>query len=386
MNTPNLAFWTVAQTGEVVPNTIGTHGTGKSRQGAAFAEAINHGYYDMVCSYREPTDLGGFPYPDHSNGRAVMRFMMPDWLNFLWEEHQKGKPYVLHLDEGTSCPPPAQTAMMRVVHDRKVGENPLPPDTLMIMSCNPPEIAANGFEYEAPMANRLCHLEWEPDWTTWEKGDGQTWPVPSFTRLPNDWKKYIPETFGMIKAFRKHKATAFELSETELKDRSLLSGPHPTMRSWTNGAICMAACKAIHAPLEVVYGALQGCVGDSAGLMFADWERNLDLPDPEELIEGALKANKEGKTFTFPLPPRADQIMACLSSVTARIAHYGNTVERWEAAMAVHDRVADSRQKELAVPEAASLMKVKPPKARISGTFCARIYPLLQAAGYLDQR
>ena len=69
-SSPNLIFWTVAQTGKVTPLVSGPPGCGKSRTVEAFAKAMGRQCYTLIGSLREPADIGGYPYP--GPGRASL--------------------------------------------------------------------------------------------------------------------------------------------------------------------------------------------------------------------------------------------------------------------------------------------------------------------------
>jgi hypothetical protein len=58
-SSPNLIFWTVAQTGKVTPLVSGPPGCGKSRTVEAFARAMHRQCYTLIGSLREPADVGG---------------------------------------------------------------------------------------------------------------------------------------------------------------------------------------------------------------------------------------------------------------------------------------------------------------------------------------
>ena len=76
--TPNLIFWTVAQTGKVTPLVSGPPGCGKSRTIEAFARAMGRQCYTLIGSLREPADVGGYPYPVHGE-QPYMAVMPPKW-------------------------------------------------------------------------------------------------------------------------------------------------------------------------------------------------------------------------------------------------------------------------------------------------------------------
>jgi hypothetical protein len=127
-----------------------------------------------------------------------------------------------------------------------------------------------------------------------------------------------------------------------------VSGPWPSVRSWTNAAICAAALEAIDAEPLLRYRAVAGCVGEEAALEFQTWEQSLDLPDPEEWL---LKAQMS-RSLPVPLgpqlniPPRCDQIMAALAALVDRVKNHSlgpngkPTEARWLAAVDCFAEVA----------------------------------------------
>jgi hypothetical protein len=368
-SSPNLAFWTIAQTGKVTPLVSGPPGCGKSRSVEAFARATGRQCYSLIGSLREPAGIGGYPYPDHSNDVPYMRVMPPKWAH----DCQHGN-WVLFFDELTTCPPPVQAALLGVIAENRVGDATLPDTVWKVAACNPPDCAANGSEIEPPLANRLCHLEWQTNTAAWRRGmaNGLCFPEPEFTLLPADWEKCIGRNTSLIAAFHEHKPG---LLEAYPKDRAKASGPWPSVRSWTNAAICAAALEAIDAEPLIRYQAISGCVGEEAMLEFQYWESKLDLPDPEEWI---LKATLSRAMPQVPLgpelnvPPRSDQVMAVLGALTDRVKNYDladngkPTERRWLAAVDCYAEVAKTWL-ELAisagaplygcVPEASVLMK-----------------------------
>ena len=285
--TPNLIFWTVAQTGKVTPLVSGPPGCGKSRTIEAFARAMSRQCYTLIGSLREPADVGGYPYPVHGE-QPYMAVMPPKWA----QDCQNGQ-WVLFLDELTTCPPAVQAALLGVIAENRVGDAVLPDTVWKLAACNPPDCAANGSELEPPLANRLCHLTWETDTEAWQRGMGNAlgFPQPSFVPLPPDWEKCVGRNTGLVGAFHKHKPG---LLEAYPKDRAKTSGPWPSIRSWTNAAICAAALEAIDAEPLLRYRAVAGCVGEEAALEFQTWEQSLDLPDPEVWLSQAETARAGG--------------------------------------------------------------------------------------------
>ncbi len=340
-STPNLVFWTVAQTGKVTPLVSGPPGCGKSRSVEAFSRAVSRPCYTLIGSLREPADIGGYPYPYMVQGeQPYMMVMPPKWaLDCLM------RPTLLFIDELTTCPPPVQAALLGVIAEKRVGDFTLPEPTWIVAACNPPDCAANGSEIEPPLANRLCHLLWQTNAAAWRRGmaNALSFPEPEFTLLPKDWEKHIGRNSSVIAAFHEHKPG---LLEAYPKERAKASGPWPSVRSWTNAAICAAALEAIDAEPLLRYQAIAGCVGEEAMLEFQDWESKLDLPSPEDWIAKAVNARAAGAPLVLDIPPRSDQVMAVLGALTDRVKNYqleGNgkpTEGRWLAAVDCYAAVA----------------------------------------------
>ncbi len=113
MSSPNLCYWTIAQTGMVVPKAEGMPGTTKTKSVEAFARAMGRRCYTLIGSLREPADIGGYPYPvevepvtDPVSGKTVhtyMALMPPKWAMDTWHNGDK---WLVFIDELTTCFPP----------------------------------------------------------------------------------------------------------------------------------------------------------------------------------------------------------------------------------------------------------------------------------------
>ena len=120
------------------------------------------------------------------------------------------------------------------------------------------------------------------------------------------------------------------------------------------------------------YQAIAGCVGEEACLEFQNWERELDLPSPEDWIAKAIAARTAGVPLVLDIPPRSDQVMAVLGALTNQVTNYqlgsdGKPTEaRWLAAVDCYAEVAKTWVElavsagsplYLCVPDASVLMK-----------------------------
>ena len=168
-------------------------------------------------------------------------------------------------------------------------------------------------------------------------------PQPTFVPLPPDWEKCIGRNTALVGAFHKHKPG---LLQAYPKDRAKTSGPWPSIRSWTNAALCAAAMEAIDAEPLLRYRAVAGCVGEEAALEFQTWEQSLDLPDPEVWLAQAETARAGATALALDIPPRCDQVMAVLAALVDRVKNHnlgpnGKPTEgRWLAAVDCFAEVA----------------------------------------------
>jgi hypothetical protein len=83
---------------------------------------------------------------------------------------------------------------------------------------------------------------------------------------------------------------------------------------------------------------ISGCVGEDAGLEFAGFEENVDLPDPEDILADPKKAE---------LPERSDQTLAVVTAVSAAVTREV-TPDRWVAALTYFGRLGEAGQLDVA--------------------------------------
>lgn len=388
----NDAFYIAIQAGHC-PKAVAAPGMAKTESLRCFSVAVERSFYILLGSIRDPSDFGMPFLINHDivhatkEGGAYFVLAAPKWAHDM----QKGK-WLLLLDELTSCPPAVQSGMLRVVAERVVGDLALPADTWMASLCNPPDLAANGFELEPPMANRLVHLQWEMDWEAWDAGmsSGGNFPAPKFPIAPPNWRDYCPQVGTMFAAFRKFKPDAFsipvDIHGNITGDRSTLHGAYPSPRSWKIAMDCRACGLAAGVEPIVLLQLLEGCVGHVA-TEYDTWERNLDLPDPEEMIRKAMQAIAAGQPVPYKHPNRPDKVIAMLGSVAAAVV--GNrhdparyNAPRWEAALAIIVE-AGRKEKDVAISMAMPLFKfpdgaaARPPEAKLSNEFMAELAPTI---------
>jgi hypothetical protein len=193
--------------------------------------------------------------------------------------------------------------------------------------------------------------------------NGAAFAAPRFYHLPEDWEKELPKYSALVAAFHKHSPNQLEIYP---KERSKVSGPWPSIRSWTNGAICMAALAAIDAEPSLRYQALRGCVGDDVATVYEMWEKSLDLPDPEGWLALAADARSQREPLELDVPNRGDKVMVVLAGVVERVKNHSMDAKtgkisesRWLDGIDCC-RAASASWKEPAMMAAATLYQIAP--------------------------
>ena len=338
----------------------GAPGIGKTSVCKQLAEQFQWPYEVVIASIREPSDFAGLPIIHD----GAMSLVPPAWARRLAEAGHG----LLFLDEITSCTGALQSALLRVVLERCVGDLQLPPAVRILAAANPVEQAAGGWNLTPPLANRFCHIEWPVDSARWVEGMLNGWQPQSLLLLPEDWTMHIPAARALLASFIKHKSDIL-LSVPSEEERAEKGWPSP--RSWEVASSLLAAVRASGATDEVESILLTGCVGEGAAREFLVWQNEMDLPDPEFVL-----ANPE----KFKLPKRGDKTFAILTSVVA--AACGNlTSQRWIAAWDVLASAAKQNAVDIASIAAKQLALKTQENFPLPTKQTAPFLPVLQLAG-----
>lgn len=343
--------------------TWGPPGVGKTATITMLADALALPLEVVLAAIREPSDFSGLPVI----GEEGVRLEPPAWAHRLV---LAGKG-LLFLDEISTAPPAVQAALLRVVLERVVGDLALPAAVSVVASANPPEQAVGGWDLSAPLANRFCHLFWSLDTQDWVEGMIGGWSISDYLpHLPSFWENSIPEKEVLAAAFIRHRP---HLLLQVPKDEGQAGKAWPSPRSWSMAARLLAAAESVGAEDEVVAALIAGCVGEGACLEFLAWHRDLDLPDPEEVL-----ANPS----YLRLPDRGDQAFAILTAViTAAVGRL--TEERWSAAWCVLARASEHGKKDIAAVAAKKLAAARKPELPLPLKELQEFAPLLHKGGLM---
>ncbi len=340
----------------------GAPGTGKSSAVEAMSAALGLPCETVIASIREPSDFAGLPVV--SDGKVI--FAPPRWARTLATE-ERG---VLFLDEISTAPPAVQAALLRVVLERVVGDLALPEGISVIAAANPPEYAADGWDLSPPLANRFCHLDWPVEAQAFAEGLSTGWPAPVVRELPDGWDSQRAIGCGLISAFVSVRPT---LVVAMPDDGSSAGRGWPSPRSWEMAALLWTAATVAGASEEARAALVMGAVGQGPGIELLNWAAEMDLPDPEEVLDDP---------GSFVLPDRGDRAYAALAAIASAVAA-NPTEQRWLAAWKVLGRSA-GKGADVAALAARVLAQCRPDGVAAPAEL-RHFAPVLRHAGLLDR-
>lgn len=309
-------------------------GLGKSSVLRAMADGQGAHMETVIASVHDQTDFNGLPIP-HDDG--TVRLAPPRWARNIVDA---GGGYVF-LDEISNAAPSVQAALLRVVLERVIGDLTFPAGTRFVAAANPPESAADGYDLTAPMANRFCHLEWSVPSDVVAQGLMYGWPdVPTlvvnteqYERALTDYRMKVGTFLLKVKPNLAHAMP----TNSEASGRAW-----PSSRTWDFAIRMLATVDAVKLSASLKKSVrltlLSGTLGHGAALEFANWERKLDLPDPEQLIQ-------DPRTWT--VPKSVDAIYAVSGALVAALDRE-NSAQRWISVGDALARIAEEGYPDIA--------------------------------------
>lgn len=320
----------------------GPPGTGKTKFTYSLGEFLKRRVTVVMASSKSPEDFNGLPIID--NETKSVKFAPPEWATQATEDE------IIFFDEISTVAPAVQAPLLKIIHEKRVGDvYTLPEKVSICAAANEADIAAGGFDLSAPLANRFFHIHWSLDTDAWISGFISNWPKPNFPILPENWQAQIFQSRGLIASFiAKRKNLLLDMPKEDAK----ASKAWPSPRSWDMASTLLAAATSINESDKLLTTLMSGCVGEAPTLEFLTWRKELDLPDPEELLKNPS---------SIKLPKRSDIAYAVLTSVVSAVAS-NNTPARWEAGLKVV-AIAAKDMADVASRAVHSLANIRPDKA-----------------------
>jgi DNA polymerase III delta prime subunit len=259
----------------------GPPGVGKSQAVKAFAKEMEQltskkvNVTDVRLLLFNPIDLRGIPTANEDKTLAVWLkpkiFQMDPSYNVI---------NILFLDEITAAPQSVQAAAYQITLDRTVGEHKLPDNCIVIAAGNRTTDKSVAYAMPKALANRLLHLEVEPNFASWNK-----WAVGNGIN---------PKVLGFLKFKPNY------LIETDIKTSTLA---YATPRTWE---MVSDVLNNVSADIKDVYHLVAGLVGKGIAVEFRSWCSIYEqLPDIESIFKGRY----------VEVPKRPDVLYALISSM-----------------------------------------------------------------------
>lgn len=254
----------------------GPPGIGKSRIVQDFAKDNNMGLIDIRLSIYDPTDLKGFPVLSEGKANWVSLGELPDVI-------RDGSEGILFLDEFNSAPPATAAAAYRLVLDRKIGTYTLPDGWSIVAAGNRESDKGVTYRMPAPLANRLVHLDLEPNYNDWLK-----WAVQNDLHyVTRSFIRYMPD---------------------RLFDNNNVSKAFPTPRTWE---MADRYYKTVQDE-QLLFDLVAGCVGEGPAYEYTSFAKMASqLVDPDQILLNPDVA---------PVPDDLQAQIAILGSLTSRVS------------------------------------------------------------------
>ncbi len=261
----------------------GKPGVGKS----SFIEGLDRGDFPVVtliASIHDPTDFSGLPVLQ--DGKVA--YATPAWVDSFTDPGQG----ILFLDELSTAPPSVQSALLRVVFERRVGFHQLPAGVRIVAAANPPDLMVGGWELSPPLRNRFVHLNWNIETDQYVDALLNGWQSGTLVDVP---ATRHAERLRLIKA----KIAAF----LRVRPGSLHGSPEDnpygfaSPRSWDFAASLFATAELLGYDLQdaaastVWLDLAAGCLGEGTAVALLEYLRNLRLPPPAEVLSGATEVD-----------------------------------------------------------------------------------------------
>lgn len=268
----------------------GSPGIGKTSIMQDIAKGYGLHLETVIASIREPSDFSGLPYFDN----GVMRLASPAWAHNVIKKDQEGIPSLVFYDEISTAPPATQAALLRPILENVVGETEMPSTVRTVAAANPPRVASNGWDLTAPAANRFVHIDWQMDAQTMKNGFQNGWPQVQIPKFPRSFPQMIKNSKIIVGQFiGSNPSLVSALPEAKSRKKETFTASDnafPTPRSWEMVAKLYAAAKvarfADDTPISdgVLTTLVQGTVGVGAATEFLKYAKNIDLPDPKNVL------------------------------------------------------------------------------------------------------
>lgn len=355
----------------------GEPGVGKSAILEELAVQFGLNVFTLTASDRDPTEFSGLPFPDKEHHQVTR--LVDDWLAevFTWEAG------VVFIDELSTVPGLVQAVLLRAIRSGVFAGKETPKGVRFLAAMNPSEIAAGGHKIAQPLANRFGWIDFPtptPDaWSEYMMRSGPDSTVEPLDaaeeqdRVLNLWPNEYAKAVGfMTSAVRKLPHLLFNKPQNNDPNASKAWSSPRTMEYATRAFATADVHRLSAADRDVL---VRGFVGESTALELIALEKQMDLPDPSEVLDGQVKFKHK--------PARLDKTWAVLNACTTLVTSdkcqnlQARTSKMWE----ILDEVADDAQDIVAAPCRALLKSGRARGHKEAFKVLQKISSTLDAAG-----
>ena len=322
----------------------GDPGTGKTHTIEAFAQRAGWRTVSVIASIHDPTDFAGLPVRTEQG----VVFEPPAWAR---RTAGCDGASLVFFDEVNTATPATQNALMRVVLEGRVGDLELGDGVRFAAAANPPSQNSAAWDLSAPLANRFAHLSWPVSFEDWKAGYLGGWPDPD--PLDIDPGAIDPFTNELVRLLQTSFLATRPALVCEVPDNGAELRGWPSPRSWERLADCLAIADTAGVSGEVRLLVASALVGDGAAAEYLAYLRNLDLPDPKDLLTYPAK---------FGELQRTDQQLAALDAVVAATVA---DPKCWSDAFRVCIVAAGCGAPDVAASAAMRLARIKPTSVKL---------------------
>ncbi len=277
----------------------GKPGIAKTARVKRIAKDLSVDVVPIFAGQHPPEDFSGVLIPDGKGGANQICT-----ISSIRKLIEKGEG-ILFFDEINGASPATQGAIMSVVHERRIGDDVLPPDIRIIAAQNPTEISAGGIPLTAPLANRFVHAV-DPgpssdEWTAWLIGASKTGYTASLSTyqkaIASDWPDVYPGTQGLFAGFiQKNQILLHKLPSPS---DPAASKAWPSHRTWDFAGRLYTTAKIQGRSEDLIDILVECAVGPGAASAFQEYRRNANLPDPLDVLNKKWTPHKQRLDIIF---------------------------------------------------------------------------------------
>jgi len=322
------------------PALKGPPGVGKTFLYRALARQLGGKFYTIQGSQTaDPSDVNGFVVKEEraiTDGEGKKRFITTfaarDWM---YELNENGG--VILIDEITSANSLVRASFLNAIQFMRFGDFTMDPRKVALgVAYNPAELAENGQEMGPASGSRMIHLDFPVNTDTaleWADNVTTNWGQP----FDYDFMGQSVSETALIRG--RAIVAGFIRSKPEswynLPKDNAMRGEHgwENARSWEAVGDIFGLAFDEHRSVDSDLDLVEGAVGPGSALEVVTYARELDIPNPEDVL-----ANPSGwKPFG-----RVDKDFTVTSSVAA-VIESRPTLERYIAGWEVLNKAVTYR-------------------------------------------